>query len=83
MQIVCVALRLYEIVLIIRILMSWIRPDPSNMFVYYVHRITDPVLDPVRRMLPLSGMGIDFSPIIVFLLLGFIARAFGCRYGLF
>lgn len=83
MQIVCVALRLYEIVLFIRILMSWIRPDPSNVFVYYVHKITDPVLDPIRRMLPLSGMGIDFSPIVVFLLLGFIMRAFGCRHGFF
>jgi YggT family protein len=54
--------------------MSWIRPNPSHPVVQWVYRLTDPVLEPVRRLIPLHAGGIDFSPIIVFLLLDFLKR---------
>ena len=74
-------IRLYEIILVVRILMSWINPDPRHPIVQWVHRLTDPVLEPIRRILPTQGMGIDFSPIVVFLLLRLLARVLaGMRF---
>jgi YggT family protein len=66
--------RLYEVVLLARIFMSWMNPDPNNQVVEWIYRLTEPVLAPVRRMLPISGMGIDFSPIVVFILIDIIKR---------
>lgn len=68
------ALRIYEVILLVRIFMSWIRPDPYHPVVQWVHRLTDPVLEPVRRLLPIRGMGIDFSPIVVFILIEILQR---------
>ena len=59
----------YEIVLIARILMSWIPLDRSNPTIdaiaRFLYDITEPVLAPVRSALPAMG-GFDFSPILVF-----------------
>lgn len=54
--------------LVIRIILSWVNPDPYNEIVQVIYKITDPILMPFRR-LPLQAGGIDFSPIIAFLLL--------------
>lgn len=66
---------LYEIVLIVRIVLTWIPHNPQSQAVTLLHKITEPVLVPVRRVIPSIG-GIDISPIIVFIALGFIKRAF-------
>ncbi|MFW5960646.1 MAG: YggT family protein [Chitinivibrionales bacterium] len=63
---------IYEVIILIRVFMSWINPDPSHPFVYWISKITDPVLEPVRRLLPSNSMGFDFSPIIVMILLEFL-----------
>lgn len=64
------AIRIYEIILIARILMSWIPLDRNNKtidaIVQFLYDITEPVLAPVRGMLPPMG-GFDFSPILVFI----------------
>jgi YggT family protein len=57
----------YSIVLFARVIMSWIR-IPYSQISQLVYQITEPVLAPIRRRLPVS-MGIDFSPMIVFILL--------------
>ncbi|MBD3380376.1 MAG: YggT family protein [Candidatus Omnitrophica bacterium] len=54
--------------LIIRIILSWVNPDPYNEIVQIIYRVTDPILAPFRQ-LPLQMGGIDFSPIVAFLLL--------------
>ncbi len=59
------ALTLYMWIVIIRALLSWVNPDPYNPIVQFLHRVTDPLMDQIRRLIPMSGMGIDFSPIIV------------------
>lgn len=64
---------LYEIVLIIRIVLSWVPHNPYNQAVQFLYKITEPVLSPVRRYIP-TFRGIDFSPIVVFIGLGFIKR---------
>ncbi len=60
--------RLYEFVLLARVLISWVRVDPYNPVVQFLYQITEPLLDPIRRALP-QTMGIDFSPLIALLLI--------------
>ncbi|RJP28036.1 MAG: YggT family protein [Candidatus Omnitrophota bacterium] len=63
---------LYWMVLI-RALISWVNPDPLNPIVQFLYKVTEPILNPIRRMLPLGlKFGIDISPIIAFLLIIFI-----------
>ena len=55
----------YMWILIARAVISWVNADPWNPIVRFLHQITEPVLRPVRRMLPMTG--VDFSPLIVIL----------------
>ena len=66
-----IGLQLYMWIIIIRALLSWVNPDPYNPIVKFLYSITEPVLYRVRNLLPMSGVGIDFSPIIVLLLIIF------------
>ncbi len=66
---------LYEIVIIVRIVLTWIPHNPHHPAATLLYKITEPVLEPVRRVIPSIG-GIDISPIVVFIALGFIKRAF-------
>ena len=56
--------------IIIRALISWVNPDPFNPIVEFLNRVTEPVLEPIRRRLPV--MAIDISPIIAFLFIIFL-----------
>jgi len=68
--------QLYIFVLLARILMTWIpNLDPSNQIVQLLVQVTEPVLEPARRLIPSIGM-IDISPIVVFFALQFLARMF-------
>jgi len=62
----------YIWIIIARAIISWVSPDPYNPIVRFLHRVTEPVLRPVRERLPISQMGIDFSPMIVILVLYFL-----------
>lgn len=66
---------LYWLILI-RVLISWVSPDPYNPIVQFLTRTTDPVLEPIRRMMmPLtSRILIDFSPLIAFFIIVFLRR---------
>ncbi len=61
----------YMWIIIIRALISWVNPDPWNPIVQFLHRATEPVLAPIRRWLPTWRIGIDFSPLVVILVLIF------------
>ncbi len=54
--------------IIIRALLSWVNPDPYNAIVQFLYKTTEPILEPIKKVLP-SGLkyGIDISPIIAFL----------------
>ena len=54
-----------------RVVMSWIVPDGKDPMSQMLHQITEPVLSPIRRILPSTGM-FDLSPMIALLLLNFI-----------
>jgi YggT family protein len=55
----------YMWIIIIRALVSWVNPDPYNPIVQFLRLATDPLLYRVRRWVPSSFGGIDFSPLIV------------------
>ena len=57
-----------------RVLMSWFDPGRSNQVSRFLIQATEPLLAPVRRLLPQSGM-FDFSALIVLLVLGTLMRA--------
>src|SRR3989338_1628751 len=63
---------LYWLILV-RALISWVNPDPYNQIVQFLYKTTEPILYPIRKMVPLQfNIGIDISPIIAFLLLIFL-----------
>lgn len=70
-QVLGIVLNLYKWVIIIRALISWVNPDPRNPIVVFLHRATDPLLKPIERRLPPMS-GIDFSPLILLLIVIFL-----------
>ncbi|HRW48899.1 MAG: YggT family protein [Caldilinea sp.] len=66
-EILAMLLQVYSYVLLARALMSWIpNLDPYNPIVQFLYQITEPVLEPVRRLIPPLGGMIDISIIVVF-----------------
>ncbi len=68
-DIVSVLFRVYEFLIFVRVLLSWINSDPYRPVVTHpvlqiLHRITEPVLAPLRRIIPPVGGGLDISPIV-------------------
>lgn len=59
-----------------RVILSWVRPDPYGQFgevSRFIYNATEPILAPIRRIIPPAG-GIDFSPLIVFVLIRVIQQ---------
>jgi YggT family protein len=76
MALLCQLVLLFEVALFARVILSWFPLQPGGAMAKvnrFLVRITDPVLEPVRRMLPRMGM-FDLSPIIVFLALEVVVR---------
>ncbi len=71
-KIIDIALTAYMWIIVIRAVLSWVNPDPYNPIVRFITQITEPVMDRVRRWIPLRGMGIDFSPMIILLAIVFL-----------
>src|SRR5712691_437973 len=67
-------LTIYMWIVIARALISWVNPDPYNPIVRFLYNVTEPVLYRLRRALPLYAGGIDFSPILVFVVILFLQR---------
>ena len=69
-----IVLVIFMWVVIARAILSWVSPDPYNPIVRFIHNVTEPVLYQIRRRIPVSFGGIDFSPIIVLLAVIFLQR---------
>lgn len=67
-------LNLYMWAIIIRALLSWVSPDPYNPIVRFLERLTEPVLRPLRRLLPPHRIGIDLSPLVAVLAIQFLVQ---------
>src|SRR5512147_1467644 len=68
-------LNIYMWVIIIRALLSWVNPDPYNPIVQFLTRITEPVLRPLRKLVPTWKLGVDLSPLIAILIIYFLEIA--------
>ena len=73
-KILDIALTLYMFIIIGRAVISWVNPDPYNSIVRFLYATTEPVLYRIRRILPLSFGGFDFSPIILILAIYFFQQ---------
>lgn len=64
-------LMVYLWVVIARVIVSWLNPDPYNRIVQVLCGLTDPALDGLRRLVPrfLWSTGLDFTPLILILLI--------------
>jgi YggT family protein len=71
-KVIDIVLTIYMWIIVFRALISWVNPDPYNQIVVFLYRFTEPVLRPIRRRLPMSNIGIDFSPLIVILAIIFL-----------
>ena len=79
MSILCALLSLYTLILFVRIILSWVTmawaPPPALAPVIgVIYDVTEPVLGFVRRYIPTTG-GIDFSPLVVFLVIQVVQRS--------
>ena len=62
----------YMWVILGRAVISWVNADPYNPIVRFLYEITEPVLGRIRRLLPVSMGGIDFSPVILIIAIMFL-----------
>ncbi|NCO24749.1 MAG: hypothetical protein COZ07_04110 [Candidatus Infernicultor aquiphilus] len=74
-EIINLVFRLYSYAILARIVLSWIPLERNNLVVQFIYKITEPILAPFRIILPLGGMGLDLSPIIVFFLINLLQRS--------
>lgn len=63
--------QLFSLLILARILMSWVQVDRGNVVVKLIFDLTEPILAPIRRILPSAGM-FDFSPMVAILLVEFL-----------
>jgi YggT family protein len=73
-QVICLLGTVLTIAIFARAILSWFNMDPRSPLIQTLDAITEPILDPIRRVMPRLGM-IDLSPLIAILLLQFVSRA--------
>jgi YggT family protein len=79
LSVVALVVVAFEVCLLGRAIFSWIEPYPKNRVNLFFIRMTEPVVAPVRRVIPPLG-GLDLSVLIVFVVLGILLRILG-TYG--
>ena len=84
MTIVCSLIQLYVLLLVVRVVMSWFpisRNGPAETVAGFLYMVTDPVLVPLRRLLPpvrMGAMALDLSPIVAFFGLELLSSILRC-----
>ncbi len=68
-------LDLYSIIVLVAVVISWMQLPPGHPIARFVHGVTEPVLDPIRRALPPMG-GMDFSPMVLLIGLRMVRSLF-------
>ena len=64
------------LLLVVRVVMSWTNPTGGGGLTAFVYQATEPILAPIRRVLPPTA-GVDWSPLVAMLILGVILRLVG------
>ena len=67
-QFVNLTLQLYFMMIFLRVILSWVNPDPRNPIVSLLYSLTEPILAPARRLIPPIG-GLDISAMLVIFVL--------------
>jgi YggT family protein len=65
-----------EVVILVRIALSFVDPVGRSRLAPFVLSVTEPLLGPIRKLLPRTGM-LDFSPFIAILVIGLVLQALG------
>jgi len=73
-------IQLYSLVVLARVLMSWVNIDPYSPLARAIFNMTEPVLQPVRNLLP-PAAGIDFSPLVVLIVLQIVGQILVTAFG--
>jgi YggT family protein len=71
--VVCLVFTFLTIAIFARAILSWFNMDPRSPLIQILDTVTEPVLDPIRRIMPRLGM-IDLSPLVAILLLQFVSN---------
>lgn len=66
-------IQMYSLVILARVLMSWVNIDPYSPLARTIYSLTEPVLQPIRNLLPPTA-GLDFSPIIAMILIQVVGQ---------
>ena len=74
-RLISAAFWFFEIFILIRVVFSWITPNPYAKWVRFVYDVTEPFLSFIRQVLPSAlSSPLDWSPLVAIFLLGFIER---------
>ncbi len=71
-QLINFILTAYMWIIVGRVVVSWVNADPYNPIVRFLYQLTEPVLSKIRGMLPLAVGGVDFSPMVLILVIMFL-----------
>ena len=71
-EVINIILTIYMYLIIARAILSWVSPDPYNPIVQMLYKVTEPVLNPIRRLVPMWKAGLDLSPMIAILIIFFL-----------
>ena len=66
-------IELLILMIVVSSILSWFRPSPRNPVVKILNAVVEPLLHPIRAILPATG-GLDFSPMIAILVLWFLQK---------
>lgn len=75
LRVVDIAFNVYFVLLMVRIILSWVRINPYGKFYRFIFELTEPVLAPFRRLFrPSPSMPLDFSPMLAIFALYLVER---------
>jgi YggT family protein len=72
-KVIDILFTLFELAILARVLLSWFRVNPYHPAVAFLYQITEPILKPLRNVIPPLGM-LDISPIVALILLDIIRQ---------
>ena len=72
MKLALAILNVFSLLLFVRVILSWVNPNPRNELLLMVVRVTEPILGPLRALIPIRGL--DLSPIVAWLLIRLLMK---------
>lgn len=78
-RVISLIFQIYQFLILIRVLLSWVNVNPyqpviNHPAVQILYQITDPVLEPLRRLIPPIGGTLDLSPVVAIIALEIVNR---------